>query len=174
MKVLYYHGLGGEAPMDLISKFRELGLELICKTHDYEKEYDSDLGKSMMEREFNNENIDFVIGNSFGGYVGYHVAKKLNVPMLLLNPAIDRSVTKTGIYDFDFEVSINEPRIHLALGKYDNLVNPNLTISYLNKNGIDYTFSVANMEHNITYQDLIREVIYFKSIVKNERAYFKS
>lgn len=169
MKALYYHGLGGEAPLDLIGKFESMGIELITKTHIFEDEYENDLGKSMMAEESEHEGIDFVIGNSYGGYVAYHIGKILDVPTLLFNPAIDRSVTKTGIGDLDFDVSSNSPYLHLVLGKYDSLVNPNLTLNYLHSNKVDYTVNLVNIEHQFTTSVLFREVEYFINILKNER-----
>lgn len=74
-------------------------------------------------------NIELIIGSSMGGYLGYHLSNKFNVPSLLFNPSLEKNnIVKPEI----IEVVENRNILHtVVLGKNDDVVIPEQTIKLL-------------------------------------------
>ena len=74
-----------------------------------------------------------VMGSSFGGYIGYTLARHVNLPSLLFNPAlIGRSINAE--YTKGNEPGIMTSLSYIVLGKKDEVINCAENFDYISKN----------------------------------------
>jgi hypothetical protein len=100
---------------------------------------------SKVLKEVQSGNFDLLIGSSMGGWFAYNVSTITGTPCLLFNPAVQGR-------SFDPTVSSGTKRAKhtIVLGKEDEVIDPNKTITWFSKNGIgSQTFTWENMEHRI-------------------------
>ena len=87
-------------------------------------------------------NINYIIGSSFGGMLGYWLSEKHKIPALLFNPALQ--IEKSIIH---FEINHNKsPYKLIILGKKDEIVDPIITSKFLNKNLHDKNYEIINCD----------------------------
>lgn len=149
---VYYHGLGG-APSQAMSYLMSLfGYHMICEHSHFEWEWQKDRGKSYMERQLKVvKDADLIIGNSFGAHPAYIVAKATGKDLLLVNPAVNRKKSSTGIgsYIAPKVKAEKAPRIEAFFGELDDYVLKEWQIDFFKQNGDEFTgFIVTGMEHN--------------------------
>lgn len=149
-KVILYHGLNSNPASDKKKFLKGIGVDLTQDHHDYQKEYDLDCGKSfMLEQEDKAKAYNVIIGISFGGYVAYMLACRLQKPLILINPAINRSVTRTKIKEYDYEYTNLKPKeIEYFYGEKDNSVrfeDNKVTVP----NDLTTFFEIKGMEHRV-------------------------
>lgn len=92
-------------------------------------------------------NPDLIVGSSMGGYLGYYVAKKTNVPALLFNPAMIETNTgaiKPIIIDYKSNVPIT-----IISGVYDAVVDTDKLERWFKQNYNNYVFVKEQFEHQI-------------------------
>jgi alpha/beta superfamily hydrolase len=157
-KAIYYAGLGGGVEPMLYEIFNYFGYDLIQEDYDYYAEWHSDKGANLMMREFEKaKDADLIFGISFGGYVGFHVAKATGIPCILINPALDRAKTRTGIYDFIMDYVDKSPEFEIYIATQDEVVLPRYTINYLkrNKNKVSLMM-VEDMTHGSSYEHIVK------------------
>ena len=162
--VIVLHGLGGEPSPDRKQVLESLGWSVIYPHIDYEVEWDKDKGKSLFE-SMCRQKFNLIIGISLGGYMGYHLSKKLGVDAILINPALDRSVTKTKISDFDIEYTPVKSNIEVFSGMDDTTVPTELIVNYLDKNDTEIEVNrVIGLEHRLPIR-------YFRYILNNSKIF---
>jgi hypothetical protein len=152
---VYYHGLGGgpSGTMDyLMSLF---GYQLICEHINFEWEWQKDKGKSLMERQIKlAAKADLIMGNSFGAHPAYIVSKHTGVDLLLINPAVNRKRSSTGIgYYIEPKLRVpKKPIIESFFGELDDYVPKEYAIEHFKQNGDEFTgYVVTGMEHNAEF-----------------------
>lgn len=146
VKIKYFHGLGGghSSLLSLLGAVSDF--EIIQKPTDFYREWDKDLGKSYFD-SLKDIKADIALGISFGGYVAYHYAKMHGIPCFLINPALDRDLSKTGIDWMDFRYKEKKSDLTVYLGQMDDCVPNYYTTNYLeNKNAKIY--SIPRMGHS--------------------------
>jgi predicted esterase YcpF (UPF0227 family) len=149
--VILYHGLGSNPASDKKKYLNKIGTSLKQDHHDYQKEYDLDRGKSfMIEQQTKANGYNVIMGISFGGYVAYMLACRLQKPLILINPAINRSVTKTKIGEYNYEYQNMKPlEIEYFHGEKDTSVRFEDNKKMV-PNDITTTFhEIAGMEHRV-------------------------
>ena len=121
-KTLYIHGLDSSPKKDkleMIEKFSEVeALHL-----DYREQPDTFkiLSDLIVEKD-----VTHIIGSSFGGFLGFWLAEKHGIPCLLFNPALAMGA------EMKHEENSNHcPRRLVVLGERDDVVDPNVTFSFL-------------------------------------------
>lgn len=116
-KTLYIHGLDGhlnDEKHNILSKHTEIIAPLI----DYRANPNSYYDLLALAKQ---ENVDYIIGTSMGGCMGYYLSLHLKLPGLLFNPALPfRSV---GI-DLPNENPIRSSYLKVVLGGQDDIINP--------------------------------------------------
>lgn len=161
---ILYHGLGSSpSPMRERSLIKR-GFNVINELHDYEYEYDKDLGKSLFERELEKASkSDLIIGISFGGYLAYHLSRATGKECILINPALDRTKSKTRMKK-DFKISYNRipSSVDVYVGSNDKIVDYETTFNYLIKHHPSANFKVIDGEHRVPIQT-------FSKIIKSSR-----
>lgn len=125
MKILYIHGLNSFPHPERLTILRRRGHETYALHLDYEKESKTFeiLKKYALEHE-----VNFIIGSSAGGYIGYWLGQELNIPQLLFNPAVGLRAVKN---DVGYEIEEN-PNLKswVAIGKADKTVLPKGTLKF--------------------------------------------
>ena len=144
--IVFLHGLES-SNSGLKSQFLNSNFK---NTYIPELKYKEELSEDLFGRvykELVGKKIRLIIGSSIGGYLAYSLCRKLNCPGLLYNPAlIDNSI---GI-KFD-ETGEYLPKLTIVLGKYDNVVNSQSVVNFLNINYNNSMFDIfyENMGHRI-------------------------
>ena len=144
--LLYLHGLDGSLS-DEKRAIMEGSYNVIAPQIDYRK----DNVDAIIDAIFKENEIRAVIGSSMGGYVGYHISRKLELPCLLFNPAIfSRSIELkfTSLPKYDYYVN----QMVIVLGKKDKVVNGEKTMRELTRDSnislITFCY-YRNLEHRI-------------------------
>lgn len=120
-----------------------------------------DYRQSMIFQKIKNEIIEFkpklIIGSSMGGFFSYELAKELNIPAVLFNPALhSRTFTPdmTGMERGKFR-----PEMVFILGLDDDIINPLETINIVSEDG--YTkenIVILPHVHRTPYEVFVREI----------------
>ncbi|WP_283643101.1 YqiA/YcfP family alpha/beta fold hydrolase [Croceibacter atlanticus] len=110
--------------------------------------------------------FDAVIGSSMGGFIGFHISNKLNIPALLFNPALAyRSVQQ----DTEFFISSTPNFKYLVLGVNDDVIRPISTLDFISHQ-LETTTSFnlkirQELEHRIPVNIFEEEVTHFFKII---------
>lgn len=150
IKALYIHGLDSSPLPEKISIMEQAGMEVSALHLDYRtnKKVYFELKNLISEN-----NIEFIIGSSFGGMLAYWLGEDMGIPVLLFNPAmvyqsvqVEIPVIKEG----------SCPLRLVVLGEKDNLINPRENKIYFSKkerNGLTQKILVCSwLEHSIDFQ----------------------
>jgi predicted esterase YcpF (UPF0227 family) len=122
MKTLYIHGMGGRPWPEGIARLQSFGLEVFALHLQYNHQSFNIL------RDFIQENkIEFLVGHSHGGFMGFWLAEELGLPCLLTNPSLSLSAKKR-VSPVVSQLAC--PLCLVVLGGKDELVNPNRTLQY--------------------------------------------
>lgn len=146
-----YHGLGSKPSLARTKMLNSFGYYVISQYFDYHREWNKDKGKSLFEKELKKINkIDLIIGISFGGYLAYQLSKATGIDLLLINPAIDRSKSKSIIKDFDIDIYNKKSNIEIFSGKFDKVVPIENAKEYLINKKEKFKLNIIDeMEHKI-------------------------
>ena len=92
-----------------------------------------------------------------GGYLGYCLCKKLGVSGLLFNPAL--ALNNLGI-QFDNTGQL-KPHLDIVIGRFDKVVNPQLTMDWLIENEDPTTYSIfyESIEHRIPIDVFTKHIL---------------
>ncbi|MEB8328636.1 hypothetical protein OO009_04650 [Flavobacteriaceae bacterium KMM 6897] len=163
MNILYIHGLNGSLSAEKRTILENYGT-VYSPSINYETDENS---VENLKLEFQDKDINVVIGSSMGGFVGYHLSIAFERPALLFNPAlVYRSVFQNVPYYNNPHHSYNK----IVLGGKDEVVDPKNTLIFIadriNKN-TDYQISLRqDLAHRIPL-DIFKEEVtsFFKDYV---------
>lgn len=165
LNLLYLHGLNGslsEEKQAVLNNYFNIFAPVI--------NYEQEDVKSIIDKIIMNNRIDLVMGTSMGGYVGYHTARKLNVPCLLFNPAIFYKSVEI-IFSPENDYKLFENLMVIVLGKKDNIIDYNLAYQnlVLDDSITRINFNIyADLEHRIDLDTFKKEVENFCCLLKSE------
>lgn len=159
-KATFYHGLGGERNPDKIHLLKEMGYDTYYPNIDFDDEWYYDKCKSLFLRELvRSKNSNIIMGTSLGGYLAYNVAKALNKECVLINPSINRKMSKLNIREFDMNYVAKFPKIKVFFGELDDYVIDKYQIETLEENGDDYEYThIPDMDHGLPL-DKFKEIL---------------
>lgn len=159
-RITFYHGLGGERSADRMRLLRQMGYEPYFPNIDFDDEWYYDECKSLFLRELDrSKNSEIIMGTSLGGYLAYNVAKALDKECVLINPSINREMSKLNIREFDMDYVPKFPKIKVFFGELDDYVIDKYQIETLEENGDDYEYTyIKGMEH-WTPIDKLKEIL---------------
>ncbi|MCB9425894.1 MAG: hypothetical protein H6584_06200 [Flavobacteriales bacterium] len=104
---------------------------------------------------------DLIIGSSMGGYFAFEIAKELNYPALLFNPALHSRSFEPDMSGH--QIGQHNPRMQVVLGENDKVINPEKTLEILrNRDLMNIDFTFLDIEHRIPYRvfrDEVEEVL---------------
>jgi predicted alpha/beta hydrolase family esterase len=157
-RAIYYQGLGGGLQEGMFYIFQKLfSYKLRHRDLDYYDIWETDQGKEFMKKEIEiAKNADCIFGISLGGYVAFHVARATGKKCVLINPALDRSKTLTGIYDFDMNYTPQKFELSMYIDPDDDVVPSQYTFDYIDTNNIDAEIYLINeMGHSPSYEHVV-------------------
>jgi predicted esterase YcpF (UPF0227 family) len=158
MNILYLHGLDSKLSPEKREILKKYGTVYAPDLNYYEDEN----AIQTILNYYPNVQLDIVMGSSMGGFAGYHVADKLDLPALLFNPAVaERSVKQ--------QIPAEEPQQnslkHIVLGQVDDVVDPKDTLNFLmehfNSKTHLHLHLVPQLGHNIPVPFFEKEVASF-------------
>jgi len=125
-KIVYLHGLESKRNCPKVKYLKELGHSVLNPLLDFKD-------KDCFERTLDLVKMfepDLIIGSSMGGYFAYEIGKHLDVPVVLLNPAL---------HSRSFEPKVDglgdkDPLVYLIVGENDDVINYEKTLNYLDEN----------------------------------------
>ena len=133
VKIAYLHGLESNN----IGKKNDW-LRTLASIYDPLIDYKEENIYTKLKTEIEKFQPELIIGSSMGGYFAYHIAKELNIPALLFNPALHSRTFEpdmTGLIH-----SENDPSIQIIVGENDSVIEPRKTIEIIeNKPNIKLT-----------------------------------
>jgi predicted esterase YcpF (UPF0227 family) len=146
IKILYLHGLlsSNQSPkVDWLKKQHTV----INPKLDYKNNGNtifSELESIIIDNE-----VNFIVGSSMGGYLGYHLGNKLNVPTLLFNPSLaPNKIEKPKVCYVK-----NETVLHtVILGEYDEVVSYQNTLNYLMKVNANLDYRLMKIGHRTPFE----------------------
>ncbi|NPD47153.1 MULTISPECIES: YqiA/YcfP family alpha/beta fold hydrolase [unclassified Lentimicrobium] len=148
MKALYIHGLHSNPNPDKIKILEEAELEIIAPFIDYDKEQGAVYER--IKAIAVEEQVEVLIGSSMGGFIGFWLAKDLQLAALLYNPALYFVSLQPFIPKLK---SMSNPPLFFCLGEKDERVNPKEVKNYLaNINPSAENIKIVNaswLEHGI-------------------------
>lgn len=155
MTILYIHGLNGS-----LSPEKRAILERYGAIESPKIDYENNSNSIMwLYNQFKDGNIDVIMGSSMGGFAGYHLAKLLQLPALLFNPALAERSVNQNIPDTP---KTNNSKIHIVLGSKDHVVDPKGTLHFIGellRQEQDYNISIRHdLEHRIPLNVFEKEV----------------
>jgi len=130
MNLLYIHGLDSSPRPDKVAVLEGIANKVWAPQLNYRK---NNQVFSELLPEAIRQNIDFIVGSSAGGFMGYWLSKHLNCQALLYNPALAFQSVIQQIIPAE-EAHTYEKTCQIVLGQKDNVIPPQSTIDYLQKN----------------------------------------
>ena len=82
---LYIHGLDSSPLKEKLDILKASGMNVFALHIDYRNQKNS---YDLLENFAKKNEINFIVGSSLGGYIGFWLAEQLGIPCLLLNPAL--------------------------------------------------------------------------------------
>ncbi|RLD83223.1 MAG: hypothetical protein DRJ07_07055 [Bacteroidetes bacterium] len=118
IKTVYIHGLDSEPLPGKMEIMKQAGLEVSALHLNYRENNNvyTELKELILDKK-----VEFIIGSSFGGMLGYWLSEELGIPSLLFNPAM---VFQSVQVDLPKIQSFNCPMRIVVLGEQDDVVDP--------------------------------------------------
>ena len=145
MDILYLHGLLSNNQSPKVDWLRE-SHNVFNPKLDYKN--NGEILFSELEQLIKENGIELIIGSSMGGFLGFHLANKLNIPTLLFNPALNKKSELKPKVDSIQNLDIKHT---LVLGEMDDIVIPESTLEFLNKNKFNYIHTFENNGHRTPF-----------------------
>jgi len=90
------------------------------------------------------EKVDFIIGSSFGAYLGFYLSRELQLPAILFNPALFfRDQDTTFVIK---EIHQASPFSLFVIGEKDDVIPPGSIDLFLEKNKIEDNIRIIRCE----------------------------
>ena len=161
MTILYLHGLESTLSPAKRAVLERFGT-VIAPDLDY---HNNSTVFDLLLKQYQNKEINVVIGSSMGGFMGYYIANTISRPALLFNPALTFRPVEQRVPELDFEKTT--PLIHFALGGHDDIVKANDNLKFISENrnsSTDIKISIhSQMQHQIPLTIFENEVANFFS-----------
>lgn len=119
MRILYIHGLDSSPNPERMGYLKNRGHQLWGLHLDYMNEPNS---YQMLKDLVKQEKIEYLVGSSLGGFLGYYLGEEFGLACLLFNPAMFVSLEEANI---QMEQSVQTPERWVVLGAEDDRVDPN-------------------------------------------------
>ncbi len=124
-KILYVHGLDSYPHEQRLEWLRSAGHRVWALHLNYREQADAFF---LLEKVIVSEGIDFVVGSSLGGRLGFWLGEKHGIPGLLFNPALAMEIP-------GLQVPVMEPTRcparWIVLGETDEVVDPHASWAWL-------------------------------------------
>jgi hypothetical protein len=130
LKTLYIHGLDSAPRPDKLEILKSLELDVDGLHIDYRENLDA---YWVLENYIRQNDIEFIIGSSYGGMLGYYLSAALNIPALLFNPALHSMSLEPELPKLR---DIPQAPLFVVLGANDQTIHPKKTLDFFRANKI--------------------------------------
>ncbi|MCP4121815.1 MAG: hypothetical protein GY751_08670 [Bacteroidetes bacterium] len=161
---LYIHGLHSHVTPEKRNILEANFDNVVAFDVDYSVETDI---FERLKRACRDNGVDFIIGSSFGGYLGFYLASELGLPSVLFNPALFYSLEdKTYVKSPSFKAV---PFSLFVIGEKDDTVPPATTEKFIKEHPAQTNIQVMKcswLEHRIdlaTFESAISSGIILSS-----------
>lgn len=149
LNIIYLHGLESTPRPDKMEILEKLGDALFAPELDYFGNVS--LFVEILEQS-QNRKINFVVGSSAGGLLGFWLAKHLQCNSLLFNPALNYLAQRPDIFPPENLFTKRDFHQYLILGQKDQVINHHKTLTYLKETEATKNYSyeiLPNLAHTI-------------------------
>lgn len=161
VRLAFFHGLESDGPGAKGDYLKSISAELFAPRIDYRNP--SEVNRLWQEAIAFKP--DVVLGSSMGGWFALHLSAFLDVPAVLVNPAlVGRSFDPISL-----ELSENRPLAHVLLGKLDEQISGDASLEWLTQRGIQPHVDWIEEGHRISSEAFERfssQALYTISEVK--------
>ncbi len=125
MKTLYIHGLDSFPVPEKLAILEKAGMDTVALHLDYRTENNS---YRILKDFALKEEVEFIVGSSLGGYMGYWLGEELGLPCLLFNPAMSYS---ESLKEYMPEITTQKcPARFVVIGAWDDTVDPQQNVRF--------------------------------------------
>lgn len=168
MNAIWMHGMGGKPNQEKIALMETYGLKMHALHLDYSREPQ----RFEILRDYCKEHqIEFLVGSSFGGFLGFWLSEELGLPCLLLNPAVSLRGKRKTKPNLNQEIS---KLCLVAVGGLDDKIDPQRTLKFMEKDKREgktiLTKLYPNENHGFTMETFEEILIWALEEVKKLKA----
>ncbi len=149
MKTLYIHGLDSFPRPKKLKILEQAGLIVHALHIDYRNQYHA---YNLLYEYATKNKIEFIVGSSLGGLLGYYLSKQLGIKCLLFNPALIFKSIELHIPQLKED---NCKARYIVLGAKDPIINPVKNLNFLEKNNnkdtVQKIITCNWLEHSIDF-----------------------
>lgn len=147
MNILFLHGLESKLSNPKRDILETYGT-VIAPNLEYKS--NSNMIQTLYD-EFQNQNIDVIIGSSMGGFTGFYLAKSFGIGGLLYNPALPyrNSVTQNIP---SYLPTKQSPLLRIVLGGRDDVVKAKDNLAFLSQNVNDLRDCTIEIVNDLAHQ----------------------
>ena len=113
--VLFFHGFESSLPSGKVDVLNDFGLDAVGVPMHYDTQNPYSLAQDFVIKS----QPKLIVGSSMGGYFALKIGTHLNIPLILLNPAL---VNRRISFDEPIEYGQHRPKIWSLLGAQDDLI----------------------------------------------------
>jgi predicted esterase YcpF (UPF0227 family) len=124
MKTLYIHGLDSHPVPEKLEILTQHDLDVVALHMDYRNETNV---YHTLRKYAQGEQVEFVVGSSLGGFLGYWLAQDLGLPCLLFNPAMNYIELNEYMPEITNRLC---PARFVVIGAHDETVDPEENIDW--------------------------------------------
>lgn len=127
MKILYIHGLDSSPNPERMGWLTDKGHAVSALHLDYRNQPDS---YDILKGKVQSDQIEYIVGSSLGGRLGFWLSEEFGLSCLLFNPALALEIpglTNPSLSHFGCN------KRYVVLGAQDDVVNPQETWEWLRK-----------------------------------------
>ena len=124
-KILYIHGLDSYPHEERLEWLQSAGHQVWALHLNYRKQPDAFY---LLENVIDNEGINFLVGSSLGGRLGFWLGEKHGIPALLFNPALAMEIPGLQVPEMS---PVSCPLRWVVLGETDDVVDPQASWTWL-------------------------------------------
>lgn len=169
MKTLYIHGLDSHPVPEKLDILTAAGLEVMALHIDYRTEENA---YRILKDYALSEKIEFIVGSSLGGYIGFWLAEDLGLPCLLFNPAMSFS---NSLDEYMPEIPHRQcPARFVVIGAFDETVKSEENIRFFREpeqnNCYQRVIVCEWLEHQIdfiTFEEMVKWALTSFDLFKN-------
>jgi hypothetical protein len=144
---LYIHGLHSNVNPDKKLILEKYFQQVTALHLDYPNQIDA---FKILHDVCKTQKVDFIVGSSFGGYLGFYLSKKLQLPSVLFNPALFFG-QKDKIFVPEKPLQ-PAPFAAIIIGEKDTVVQPETTRKFIHHHTLNdniHVISCSWLEHII-------------------------
>lgn len=160
-KLLYLHGLNSCLHEDRREALQNYEIEILAPPINYEET--SDL-LDVFVKKYNS--IDFIVGSSAGGLLGFYLSGILQIPAILFNPALPFAKNYIDLP----ALPPREKFLQVVIGAQDEVVSSQESFKILNsddlKNAPIEIHWRNQMQHKLPIEIFTEEINYFFNKIK--------